>query len=439
MNYLPTLSQRYLVLNEKRSLFTTCSTCRSPTSLYTSASPTGPSKPTYTEAEHPCETHLKSTNTERSNLMSELDQEIRNGLERLSQPHHAGGSLTFERIATARKKRRTRTAVLVAVPLLALGAFGFAMLASEDNTIVAADGEPATARAGFGITVERTQVVGRGGGTAEVIMDFDQPLPNRDISFVEDLTDADPADGLAYATQDASSVDVCDSVHSFPPPADGTIDVLIPADWFAEGTETHASELDAQANPAKFVVCGPHNGFYQYSIWGPATTDPDEVTISISPDGKRLVVQLGQPTQQTANGPASRDEECAPQIVDDDDLIGLLDLQAHTSPGDEVWALFFFTEPPAVGDPLSINVNQEVKVVWQANGEGDVAMVAIGPDGEEVSPSFGPSLHSGSNWERVPGGEEWGTGWILPEAGCWRIEISRDQTVIATFDLAARN
>lgn len=379
-----------------------------------------------------------STNTERSNLMSELDQEIRQGLERLSQPNDPASALTFERIAKARKKRRTRTAVLVAVPLVVLGALGVAMRPSVETTIVAAEGQPATAGAGSEVTVQRTQVIGRGGATGEVVMDFDQPLPSSDVSFVDDLADAEPADGLAYATQDANSVQVCDSVHSFPPPAAGTVDLLIPADWFAEGTETHTSELDAEANPAKFVVCGPHNGFYQYSIWGPATAEADEVTISITEDGKRLVVQLGQPTQQTSSGPASRDEVCAPPILEDN-LIDLLDVRARTSPDHDVWALFFFTEPPAIGDPLSINVNQEVKVVWQANGQGDVAMVATGPDGDEVAPTFGPSLHGGSNWDRVLGGEEWDTGWILPEAGCWRIELSRGQTVIATLDLVARN
>jgi hypothetical protein len=34
---------------------------------------------------------------------------------------------------------------------------------------------------------------------------------------------------------------------------------LIPADWFAEGDDTHTSPIETIGG-AKFVVCGPHDG-----------------------------------------------------------------------------------------------------------------------------------------------------------------------------------
>jgi hypothetical protein len=267
-------------------------------------------------------------------------------------------------------------------------------------------------------------------------MDFDGPLPNGSVSYIEDITAADPADGVAYTTQEAASVAVCESVHSFPPPADGTVDLLIPADWFADGFESFTSTLDVVANPAKFVVCGPHNGFYQYSIWGPVSADADEVSIEVAPDLTRITVQLGQPATQTATGPASRVDACEPFEVDADPLFGLPDIQAHTSPDHEAWALFFVAEPQAREGPFSITRDVEVKIVWQATGEGDVGFTAVGPDGTEVSPTSGPSVHGASTWERVPGGDEWGTGWSFPQDGCWRFELSRDNTVIATLDVA---
>jgi len=39
-------------------------------------------------------------------------------------------------------------------------------------------------------------------------------------------------------------------------------------------------------------------------------------------------------------------------------------------------------------------------------------------------------------WERVSSGDEWGTGWIFPEEGCWRFEVSRDDSLIATLVIA---
>ena len=143
------------------------------------------------------------------------------------------------------------------------------------------------------VVVSSIQVVGGDGGTQRVVVGFENPLPSNEVTIANDVASALPADGIQYVIQDASSVTVCESVHSFPPPADGTIDVLIPADWFAVGENSHTGELDEVNNPAKFVVCGPYGGFYQYAVWGPITIDPASIDITIDPDGRQLVIDLG--------------------------------------------------------------------------------------------------------------------------------------------------
>jgi hypothetical protein len=45
------------------------------------------------------------------------------------------------------------------------------------------------------------------------------------------------------------------------------------------------------------------------------------------------------------------------------------------------------------------------------------------PDGTRAKPWFGPEEHGGSTWRRP--GEEWGTGFVFPKAGCYRVEVTR--------------
>ena len=85
-----------------------------------------------------------------------------------------------------------------------------------------------------------------------------------------------------------------------------------------------------------------------------------------------------------------------------------------TGDGVTLWALFF-SSPVTVG--------QEVKVVWRMTGSGEFSVSATGPDGVEVKPVWGPEPHGGSSWDRP--GEEWGTGWVFPAAGCWTVSATR--------------
>ena len=141
-------------------------------------------------------------------------------------------------------------------------------------------------------------------------------LPARTIRYVDDITSVDAHDEIIYTVQDAGAVPACDDVHSFPPPAEGTVDLLIPADWFATGEGTHTSPLELIDNPAKFVVCGPRNGYSPYAIWGPASADAADVNVTVEPDGRRLTVQIGtQPDSTTELPDIEQDDADAAEAV----------------------------------------------------------------------------------------------------------------------------
>ncbi|MEU8262478.1 hypothetical protein AB0C02_17830 [Micromonospora sp. NPDC048999] len=90
-----------------------------------------------------------------------------------------------------------------------------------------------------------------------------------------------------------------------------------------------------------------------------------------------------------------------------------------TGDGAELWALPFAKEQ----EPVLV-AGKELKVVWRMTGSGDFAISATGPDGKAVKPVWvEPHGNGGSNWNRP--GDEWGTGWVFPTAGCWTINATR--------------
>ena len=82
--------------------------------------------------------------------------------------------------------------------------------------------------------------------------------------------------------------------------------------------------------------------------------------------------------------------------------------------GATLWALFFSD---------AVIAGQEIKVVWRMTGRGGLSISATGPGGKVVMPEWGPESHTGSSWNRP--GDEWGTGWVFPVAGCWTINATR--------------
>jgi hypothetical protein len=72
----------------------------------------------------------------------------------------------------------------------------------------------------------------------------------------------------------------------------------------------------------------------------------------------------------------------------------------------------------------SLTTGELVKIVWRMTGRGPLRLHGIGPGGRGLYPLTGPDMHNGSNWNRP--GDEWGTTFRFPVAGCWEIEARRD-------------
>ena len=96
-------------------------------------------------------------------------------------------------------------------------------------------------------------------------------------------------------------------------------------------------------------------------------------------------------------------------------MIGQPEVQGTASNNQQLWALLF---QPMVA-------KQELKIVWRMTGNGDMQIVALGPRGETIKPKW-MQYHGSSNWARP--GADWGTGFILPEGGCWDFHASRTDT-----------
>jgi hypothetical protein len=87
--------------------------------------------------------------------------------------------------------------------------------------------------------------------------------------------------------------------------------------------------------------------------------------------------------------------------------------------GSHLWALVF--------GPLPIKARTETKIVWRMGGRGLFNIGAKNTTGMTAQLTFGPEPHGGSSWY-VPNTDEWGTGFIFPTAGCWRVHAWRDGT-----------
>ena len=94
--------------------------------------------------------------------------------------------------------------------------------------------------------------------------------------------------------------------------------------------------------------------------------------------------------------------------------------------GVTLWALFFLKEK-------QLRAAVETKIVWRMTGTGPLTIGATGPHGVVVTPRWGPEAHGGSNWSRP--GDEWGTGWVFPSAGCWTVRADRADGATATLTL----
>lgn len=90
------------------------------------------------------------------------------------------------------------------------------------------------------------------------------------------------------------------------------------------------------------------------------------------------------------------------------------EVQGSASPGISLWGLTF-------GQPLAART--QIKMVWRMTGDGPLVVTPVAPDGRSRSLSWGPAYHLSSSWHRP--GQEWGTGFLFDQPGCWHIELSR--------------
>jgi hypothetical protein len=72
---------------------------------------------------------------------------------------------------------------------------------------------------------------------------------------------------------------------------------------------------------------------------------------------------------------------------------------------------------------LPIRDGEEVKIVWRMTGDGDLTVTYEAPNARPGVLTFGPTPHPTSTYNRA--GDEWGTGFLFDQPGCWHIHLQR--------------
>jgi len=71
-------------------------------------------------------------------------------------------------------------------------------------------------------------------------------------------------------------------------------------------------------------------------------------------------------------------------------------------------------------------------------GRGVFNIAAETTDGTRARLTFGPAFHDSSTWT-IPNTDEWGTDFIFPAAGCWRVHAWRDDTAGDVYFLVGKS
>jgi hypothetical protein len=82
-----------------------------------------------------------------------------------------------------------------------------------------------------------------------------------------------------------------------------------------------------------------------------------------------------------------------------------------------VYGLLFLTHPTPV------RAGETLKIVWRMTGQGDLSVTSTSPSNRAGTLTFGPETHGASTYDRP--GDEWGTGFLFDETGCWHIHLQR--------------
>ncbi len=94
----------------------------------------------------------------------------------------------------------------------------------------------------------------------------------------------------------------------------------------------------------------------------------------------------------------------------------------------ELWALVQAGPEDVVmtARSLTLRPGRQIKIVWRMTGSGQLHLYAENGSGRRIEPAWGPIEHSGSTWDRP--GDEWGSGFVFPNEGCWHVHAARDST-----------
>ncbi len=253
-------------------------------------------------------------------MTTDIDEPLRTHVRRLADtPHRSIDDLEHAVLQRFGRRRRTRRMLASVGAAALIGAGAVAVQAARDDapnvmiagtspTALVADVPPGSTTApetnpptttepdvDVDVAVEAIDVDRLGRGGAQVTFTFDGELPDIPVAFARDIHDVD-APGIAYTVQDpASEIYVCESWHYFTGAKTGSVDVLIPSDWWRTGIDPQEHELAYDRSiehPGKIVGCGPYMGYVQYSIWAPQSDDPADIQVSVSDDQTQLVVSI---------------------------------------------------------------------------------------------------------------------------------------------------
>ena len=144
-----------------------------------------------------------------------------------------------------------------------------------------------------------------------------------------------------------------------------------------------------------------------------ATSQATRATSPTSPTDASKATPSTSPTSLVTIAPSQR--SCQHSSPLDESKVGT-EVQGSATHA-TLWGLIESTTgiPP--------QAKTDVKIVWRMTGSGDFTIVASGPQNKQVRPSQGPAAHAGSNWPRP--GDEWGTVFTFPLAGCWNLHATR--------------
>jgi hypothetical protein len=138
---------------------------------------------------------------------------------------------------------------------------------------------------------------------------------------------------------------------------------------------------------------------------------------------------------------------CSPSKTKIDEASGYPEIQVTASSG-RLWALLHAPDG-------KFNAGTKARILWKmTDGRGDIKLSAIHEDGTQAQLIWGPVSRRGNtdwtglffivlrqakkDWKDLPSmriyregsdwkhpGQEWGSEFIFPKAGCWRILVAR--------------